>query len=95
MKIVDPRQVIIRPIITEKSEKLQKFQTAYVFEVTDKANKLEIKDAVQKIWNVKVLKVRVLRKKGKMRRVRYKRGKTSEWKKAIVTLQKGQTIDIY
>jgi large subunit ribosomal protein L23 len=95
MKIVNPHQVIIRPIITEKSEKLQKFQTAYVFEVVDKANKLEIKDAVQKIWNVTVLKVRVLRKRGKMRRIRYKRGKTPEWKKAIVTLQKGQTIDIY
>jgi large subunit ribosomal protein L23 len=95
MKIVDPRQVIIRPIVTEKSDKLQKFQTAYVFEVMDKANKVEIKQAVEKIWNVTVLKVRVLRKKGKVRRVRYKRGKTSEWKKAIVTLQKGQTIDIY
>jgi large subunit ribosomal protein L23 len=95
MKIMDPRQVIIRPIITEKSEGLQKFNTAYVFEVVDKANKLEIKEAVEKIWNVTVLKVRVIRSKGKMRRVRYKRGKTPEWKKAIVTLQKGQTIDIY
>lgn len=95
MKIVDPRQVIIRPIITEKSEKLQKFQTAYVFEVMDKANKMEIKEAVQKIWGVTVLKVRVLRKRGKMRRIRYKRGKTPEWKKAIVTLREGQTIDIY
>ena len=95
MKIVDPRQVIIRPIITEKSEKLQKFQTAYVFQVVDKANKMEIKKAVEKIWSVSVLKVRVLRKKGKVRRIRFKRGKTPEWKKAIVTLQKGQTIDIY
>ena len=95
MKIVNPHQVIIRPIITEKTEKLQKFQTAYVFEVMDKANKLEIKEAVEKIWGVAVLKVRVLRKKGKVRRIRYKRGKTPEWKKAIVTLQKGQTINIY
>ncbi|MFH1423127.1 MAG: 50S ribosomal protein L23 [Planctomycetota bacterium] len=95
MKIADPRQVVIRPIITEKTEKSQKFQNVYVFQVADNANKLEIKDAVEKIWSVTVLKVRVLRNKGKIRRVRYKRGKTPEWKKAIVSLQKGQTIDIY
>lgn len=95
MKYVDPRQVIIRPIITEKSDKSINYQNAYVFEVAPDANKIEIRRAVEKIWDVKVLSVRTLNKKGKMRRVRYKRGKTAGWKKAIVKLREGHTIDIY
>jgi len=95
MKFVDPRQVIIRPIITEKSDKSINYQNAYVFEVAPDANKIEIRQAVEAIWDVKVLSVRTLNKKGKVRRVRYKRGKTSGWKKAIVKLHEGHTIDIY
>lgn len=95
MKFVDPRQVIIRPIITEKSDKSVNYQNAYVFEVAPDANKIEIRQAVEAIWGVKVLSVRTMNKKGKVRRVRYKRGKTSSWKKAIVKLREGYTIDVY
>ena len=95
MKHVDPRQVIIRPIITEKSDKSVNYQNAYVFEVATDANKIEIRHAVEAIWNVKVLSIQTMNKKGKMRRVRYKRGKTSRWKKAIVKLREGYAIDIY
>lgn len=95
MKYVDPRQVIVRPIITEKSDKSINFQNAYVFEVAPDANKVEIRKAVEAIWDVKVLSVRTMNKKGKVRRYRYKTGKTSQWKKAIVKLREGYTIDIY
>jgi large subunit ribosomal protein L23 len=95
MKYMDPRQVIIRPIITEKSDKSINYQNAYVFEVAPDANKIEIRKAVEAIWDVKVLSVRTLNKKGKVRRVRYKRGQTSGWKKAIVKLREGHAIDIY
>jgi len=95
MKYVDPRQVIVRPIITEKSDKSINFQNAYVFEVAPDANKVEIRKAVEAIWDVKVLSVRTMNKKGKVRRYRYKTGKTSRWKKAIVKLREGYTIDIY
>ena len=95
MKYVDPRQVIIRPIVTEKSDKSVNYQNAYVFEVAKDANKIEIRRAVEDIWDVKVLSVQTMNKKGKVRRVRYKRGKTSQWKKAIVKLREGYAIDIY
>ena len=95
MKYVDPRQVVVRPIITEKSDKSVNYQNAYVFEVAADANKIEIHRAVEEIWGVKVLSVRTMNKKGKVRRVRYKRGKTSQWKKAIVKLREGYAIDIY
>lgn len=95
MKYVDPRQVVIRPIVTEKSDKSVNYQNAYVFEVAQDANKVEIRRAVEAIWDVKVLSVRTMTKKGKVRRVRYKRGKTAQWKKAIVKLREGYAIDIY
>jgi large subunit ribosomal protein L23 len=95
MKHVDPRQVIIRPIITEKSDKSITYQNAYVFEVAPDANKIEIRQAVEAIWDVRVLSVRTINKKGKVRRGRYKLGKTSQWKKAVVKLREGYTIDIY
>jgi len=95
MKYVDPRQIIIRPIITEKSDKCINYQNAYVFEVAQDANKVEIRNAVEAIWDVKVLAVRTMNKKGKVRRYKYKKGKTSQWKKAIVQLREGFTIDIY
>ena len=95
MKYVDPRQVIIRPIITEKTDKLVSRLNSYVFEVARDANKIDVRRAVEAIWNVKVLSVHTMNKKGKVRRVRFKRGKTSQWKKAIVKLREGYTIDIY
>lgn len=87
-------EIIQEPLITEKiareSEKLGK----YAFRVHPVANKKQIKSAVEKIFNVHVVRVNSLNNPGKWRRVRYQPGQTSDWKKAIVTLKSGEKIDI-
>ncbi len=90
----DARDVLKRPVITEKSMSLQE-ENKYTFVVDLKANKVEIKQAVEQMFNVKVLKVRTMRYKGKMKRVRQVLGKTPDYKKAIVTLQEGNKIELF
>ena len=82
----DPRDVIIRPIITEKSVGMHDAKR-YTFEVHPDANKIEIKHAVEKVFGVQVDRVRTMRVPGKRRRVGAKVGYTSEWKKAVVILK--------
>jgi len=78
-------EVIVRPIVTEKSnDELQ--QGKYTFEVNKKATKVDIAKAVEKLFEVKVLKVNTMTVKGKSKRVGYHVGKTSDWKKAVVTI---------
>ena len=85
---------IIKSILrTEKSTKLMPLNK-YLFWVDSAANKIEIKKAVEEIFKVKVASVNVMNVKGKPRRVRYQLGKTSDWKKAWVTLKKGSTIEV-
>ena len=80
-----PEEVIIRPVITEKSnDEMQAGK--YTFEVNKKATKVEIAKAVEKLFEVKVSNVNTMIVKGKTKRVRYKEGKTPDWKKAIVTI---------
>ena len=80
-----PEEIIVRPVITEKSnDEMQSGK--YTFEVNKKATKVEIAKAVEKLFEVKVLKVNTMTVKGKTKRVRYVEGKTSDWKKAIVTI---------
>ncbi len=86
--------VIKRPLRTEKSVADGEAANSYHFEVDLKANKIQIKEAIEKFFNVKVNDVRTLVKKGKCRRVRFKLGRTKDWKKAIVTLREGNTIDL-
>ncbi len=86
--------VILRPLITEKISKDQEKLRKYAFQVHRQANKKEIKAAVEKIFNVHVTQVNAMNYAGKWRRVRYQPGKTSEWKKAVVTLKEGEKIDI-
>ncbi|BAU26103.1 large subunit ribosomal protein L23 [Aneurinibacillus soli] len=81
----DPRDIIKRPVITERTADMMS-SNKYVFEVDLRANKTEIKDAVQRIFDVKVLNVNTLRVKGKPKRVGKYLGKRSDWKKAIVQL---------
>jgi large subunit ribosomal protein L23 len=91
----DPYQIIERPLLTEKSMD-QSHYGKYTFRVADDANKIEIADAVEKIFKVKVTKVNTLNVRGKPRRVgRFPQGRTSGWKKAIVTLAPGQTITLF
>lgn len=80
-----PEEIIVRPVITEKSnDEMQSGK--YTFEVNKKATKVEIAKAVEKLFEVKVLNVNTMIVKGKTKRVRYVEGKTSDWKKAIVTI---------
>ncbi len=86
--------VLIRPLITEKGSYLGS-QNQYVFEVADTANKIEIKKAIMHAYGVKPLRVRTMRKKGKSIRTGRVRGTQKLRKKALVTLQKGETIEVY
>ena len=89
-----PYEVIIRPVVTERSFDLME-QGKYTFEVARTAPKEEIRDAVQKLFNGHVVKVNTVNVKPKNRRVRYVAGKTRSWKKAIVTLAPGETIEVF
>ena len=86
--------VIIRPIISERSYDLME-QGKYTFEVAKTARKEEIADAVEKIFNVHVTKVNTMNVRGKMKRVRYQDGMTRSWKKAVVTVAEGESIEIF
>lgn len=91
----DPREVIIRPVITEHSYDVMD-NNVYTFEVAKDANKIEIRQAVEAIFGVTVTKVNTLNVKPKPKRVRYqKKGYTRTWKKAMVTLAEGDTIEIF
>ena len=86
--------VIVRPIVSERSYDLME-QGKYTFEVAKSACKEEIADAVEKIFNVHVVKVNTMNVRGKKKRVRYQQGMTRSWKKAIVTLAEGEQIEIF
>lgn len=90
----DPREVIIRPVITEHSYDMMNNNT-YTFEVAKNSNKVEIAQAIEAIFNVKVVKVNTLNVKSKPKRVRYQIGRTRTWKKAMVTLAEGDTIELF
>lgn len=90
----DPREVIIRPIISEHSYDMME-QNTYTFEVAKESNKVEIAQAIEAIFNVKVVKVNTLNVKPKPKRVRYQLGKTRSWKKAMVTLKEGDSIEMF
>jgi len=86
--------IIIAPVLTEKSNELRE-QGKYVFKVDRRSTKLEIKEAVRKLFDVKVENCAVMNVRGKMRRVRYRIGRVAGWKKAIVTLAHGETIGVF
>ncbi len=88
------RDVIVRPVVSEKSYAGLE-QNTYTFLVDPKANKTEIKEAIQKIWNVRVLSVNTLNRKGKVKRRRFTTGKRADQKRAIVTLAEGDSIEIF
>lgn len=88
-------EVIVRPILTEKSTLLREKENKYSFRVHKKANKLMVKKAIIEAFNVHPEEVNMLNMKGKKKRVRYKQGFTSSFKKAIVTLRKGEKISIF
>ena len=85
--------IIREPLVTEKGAKQEKSRK-YFFRVNPKANKHEIQDAIEKIFNVKVAKINTMIIGGKWKRVRFQPGQTSDWKKAVVTLKEGQKIEL-
>ncbi|MBN2176878.1 MAG: 50S ribosomal protein L23 [Demequinaceae bacterium] len=90
----NPRDVLIRPIVSEKSYALMD-EGKYTFEVDPRSNKTEIKIAVEQIFGVKVTSVNTLNRQGKTRRTRLGLGKRKDTKRAIVTLAVGQAIDVF
>jgi len=90
----NPRDVLIRPIVSEKSYSLMD-EGKYTFEVDPRSNKTEIKIAVEQIFGVKVQSVNTINRKGKVRRTRFGMGKRKDVKRAIVTLGAGETLDIF
>ena len=88
-------QIIKRPLITEKSNLQREAGQTVTFEVARDANKIEIKHAVEAIFNVKVASIRTLRVHGKPKRVGRHAGHRPDWKKAVVTLKKGETIELF
>ena len=93
--VLEPYQVIIRPLITEKATHLSERHNAYTFEVNPLATKTEIKNAIEILFNVKVAAVRTQNRRGKPRRYRQRVGRMRNWKKAIVTLLEEYRIDFY
>ena len=93
MKDTKYLEILKAPVITEKSEN-EKANGKYTFKVDPRANKIEIKEAIEKIFNVKVTSIRTINVKPKKRRVGRYTGLTNRGKKAIVTLAVGETIDL-
>jgi len=91
----DTYSVLKKPLITEKGNLMKDELNQITFEVDRRANKIEIKAAVEKIFKVHVVKVHTLNMRGKMKRMGKSQGKKPNWKKAIVTLKEGDTIDLF
>lgn len=92
---LDPYQVILRPLVTEKGMHQSEQHNAYTFEVHKHATKTDIKEAVQSLWNVRVVAVRTQNRRGKPRRSRLLMGHTPDWKRAVVQLHDDDRIAFF
>jgi large subunit ribosomal protein L23 len=92
---LEPHQILLRPLVTEKGMHRSTRNNAYAFEVNRLANKQDIRRAVEEMFNVKVVHVRTLTRKGKPRRSRFHSSETKPWKKAIVKLDTEHRIDFF
>jgi len=90
----DPREILIRPLMTEKSMQQKEALNTVAFKVRPDANKVEIRAAVERVFNVKVTAVRTASYEGKLKRMGRFQGRRSDWKKAVVTLAAGHKIDL-
>lgn len=91
---MDPRSVIIRPVVSEKSYALMAARK-YTFRVDDRAHKFEIKEAIEKAFDVEVLKVRTSKVRSKPKRRGLNQGRSRSWKKAVVELAPGDSIELF
>ena len=92
---MNPYEVIKGPLITEKATIQKEQNNQLTFEVDRKANRVEIRHAVERIFNVRVVKVRTVQMKGKVKRMGRSLGKRRDWKKAVVTLAEGHNIEFF
>jgi large subunit ribosomal protein L23 len=92
---MDITNVIIKPLVTEKSTHQQTTRNAYAFQVNPAANKQQIKAAIEQVYSVKVVDVRTMNRKGKPRRTRTKMTTTSDWKRAVVVLDENSRIELF
>jgi large subunit ribosomal protein L23 len=90
-----PHQVILRPLVTEKGMRRSDRMNAYTFEVRSDATKGDIKKAVEELFNVRVVWVHTQTMRGKPRRGRFRKGRTSDWKRAIVKLDEEKRIEFF
>lgn len=91
----NPYQIVKRPLLTEKSDRLRETNNQYCFEVAVWANKLEVKAAIESLFEVKVSSVRIQNRIGKAKRMGRFAGKRADWKKAIVTLKEDEVIELF
>lgn len=92
---LEPHQIILRPLVTEKGTHLSERYNTYTFEVNPLADKYDIRRAVEELWNVRVLKVHTQNRKGKPRRHRAAQTRTKAWKKAVVHLHDDDRIAFF
>jgi len=92
---VDNHDIIIKPLVTEQGMHFANTRNAYSFEVNKKANKIQIRNAIEKLYNVRVLNVRTANYIGKPRRRGRHYGRTRSWKKAVVVLHEDYHIDLF
>ena len=93
--LLEPHQVILRPLVTEKSTFAVERGNIYTFEIVPAASKADVKKAVETLFDVRVAKVRTQNRQGKLRRYKAKFGRTKNWKKAIVELHEDDRISLY
>jgi large subunit ribosomal protein L23 len=91
----DPRQIVLRPVVTEKTLRTSERRNAYTFVVHAEANKVQIRRAVEALFDVQVTGVRTDLRIGKTRRVGWRSSQAPDQKRAIVTVKEGQSIDVY
>lgn len=93
-RIARANEVLVRPLVTEKGTDLNVLGK-YLFEVSESANKIEVAKAVEALYGVKPVKVNIVNIEGKVKNYGRRQGKRKDWKKAVVSLPKGKTIDVY
>ncbi|AQT69851.1 50S ribosomal protein L23 [Anaerohalosphaera lusitana] len=92
---MDDHNIVIKPLVTEQSMHFAGKYNAYAFQVNRRANKTQVREAVQRLYGVKVVDVRTMNRKGKPRRRGRNIGSTSNWKKAVVVLHEDHHIDLF
>lgn len=92
---LEPHQVLLKPLVTEKGVHRSTRNNAYSFEINRLATKLDVRRAVEELFDVKVVKVATQNRKGKPRRTKFRIGRTKDWKKAVVTLDSEHRIDFF